>query len=420
MVTLKPSPHLVLSTESGQRYLPLVGGICWKVGRGTDNDFTLPDPWISRYHAMLQCMEGDVFYLIDLGSRNGSFVNGRRVSIPVTLNSGDTLTFGQTDMKFYAPPRLKPEDEDYMMTNSAVTATLHVRRLISVLVTDIRNFTGLTRQTDEKILSEMIGTWFRQAGDILRKHGSWVDKYIGDAIMAVWIHGENDLSLDEVQHIFQAVDDLQKMTQELHLRYPLPFPLRIGTGVNTGYAMVGNTGSYDRPDYTALGDTVNEAFRLESCTKQLKRDVAIGLTTYQYLRMLHPGNCTDLFEEYEVNLKGYDEAATTYASTYSALHQVLSSLEADNSPDSDRPPSPGSPKHLGELSSAASSPDQNRPQPIERRSNGVNGADDARDPAFKDTASLEEIDLEAIESGEIESGEIESGELELGEIDLDC
>ena len=211
-----------------------------------------------------------------------------------------------------------------------MTATLHVRRLISVLVTDIRDFTGLTRQTDEKILSEMIGTWFRQAGDILRKHGSWVDKYIGDAIMAVWIHGENDLSLDEVKHIFQAVDDLQHMTQSLYQRYPLPFPLRIGTGINTGYAMVGNTGSYDRPDYTALGDTVNEAFRLESCTKELQRDVAIGLTTYQYLRMLHPGNYgQQMFEEYEVHLKGYDQPATTYAGTYGELHEVLRGLEQE-------------------------------------------------------------------------------------------
>ena len=154
--------------------------------------------------------------------------------------------------------------------------------------------------------------------------------------MAVWIHGENDLSLQEVRHIFQAVDDLQRMTQELHLRYPLPFPLRIGTGVNTGYAMVGNTGSYDRPDYTALGDTVNEAFRLESCTKELKQDVAIGLTTYQYLRMLHPGNYEHMFEEYQVHLKGYDEPATTYAGTYEELNRVLTglvegaALEGDN------------------------------------------------------------------------------------------
>ncbi len=98
---------------------------------------------------MLQCMEDGGFYLIDLGSRNGSFVNGRRVSIPVTLQSGDRLTFGQTELDFYAPSH----DRDYSISDSfefSVTATLHVRRLITILVADIRNFTGLTRQTDER------------------------------------------------------------------------------------------------------------------------------------------------------------------------------------------------------------------------------------------------------------------------------
>jgi adenylate cyclase len=73
------------------------------VGRSDDNNFVLSDRWISRNHAMLQCTETGDFYLIDLGSRNGSFVNGRRVSIPVTLRNGDRLTFGQTDLEFHCP-----------------------------------------------------------------------------------------------------------------------------------------------------------------------------------------------------------------------------------------------------------------------------------------------------------------------------
>lgn len=90
------------------------------------------------------------------------------------------------------------------------TATLHVRRLISVLVVDIRNFTGLTRQLDEKILSEVIGTWFRHAGEIIRANGSWVDKYIGDAVMAVWIHGAQEVDNHEMLQILQALSAMQK------------------------------------------------------------------------------------------------------------------------------------------------------------------------------------------------------------------
>ena len=323
MVTLQPTPYLLLRTESGNRYLPLVGSTCWTVGRSDDNNFVIPDRWISRNHAMLQCMETGEFYLIDLGSRNGSFVNGRRVSVPVTLRHGDHLTFGQTELDFYCPSVNRHEVSSGGMDSEELTATstLHVRRLISVMVVDIRNFTVLTRQLDEKILSELIGTWFRRSGNIIREYGSWVDKYIGDAVMAVWFHGTQGVSNNEMVRIFQALSDLHKMTQDLHNRYPLPFPLRVGAGINTGYAMVGNTGSGDRPDYTALGDTVNAAFRLESSTKQIGLDVALGEGTYQYLMEL--GANAETFKQHTVDLKGYDTPTVTYAGSFADLDDFL-------------------------------------------------------------------------------------------------
>lgn len=276
---------------------------------------------------MLQWMETGEYYLIDLGSRNGTFVNGRRVSIPVTLQNGDRLTFGQTELEFFCPVHRSDEDttSDLDSKEFTATATLHVRRLISVLVIDIRDFTVLTRQLDEKLLSEVIGTWFRQAGEIIREYGSWVDKYIGDAVMAVWTHGAQGVDRDEVLRICQAVNALQKMTSNLYHQYPLPFPIRIGAGVNTGFAMVGNTGSGDRPDYTALGDTVNAAFRLESATKQLCLDIALGETTYQYLSSHLPG--VNFFEQYTVDLKGYDSPTPTHACSFLDLDRFLNSQQ---------------------------------------------------------------------------------------------
>ncbi len=300
----------------------MLGGSCWTVGRSEDNNVVLSDRWISRNHAMLQSMENGEFYLIDLGSRNGSFINGRRVSIPVTLQNGDRLTFGQTELEFYCPvqqaldPSIGMDSKEF-----TATATLHIRRLISVLVVDIRDFTGLTRQLDEKILSEVIGTWFRCAGDIIREYGSWVDKYIGDAVMSVWTHGAQGVNHDEMLRILQAVNALHTMTSSLYDQYPLPFPLKIGAGINTGYAMVGNTGSGDRPDYTALGDTVNAAFRLESATKQIGLDIALGATTYHHLSTLVADS--DFFEEYTVHLKGYDVPTPTHACSFAALNTFL-------------------------------------------------------------------------------------------------
>ena len=326
VVTLQPIPHLVLhSSDISHRRLPLVGNNCWTIGRGEDNMFVIDDRWISRNHAMLQWMETGEFYLIDLGSRNGTFVNGRRVSIPVTLQNGDRLTFGQTELDFFCPINRPSSSSDSIDSKEefTVTATLHVRRLITVLVVDIRDFTILTRQLDEKVLSEVIGTWFRQSGDIIREYGSWVDKYIGDAVMAVWTHGAQGVDRDEALRICQAIDALNKMTSDLYHQFPLPFPIRIGAGANTGYAMVGNTGSGDRPDYTALGDTVNAAFRLESATKQIGLDIALGETTYQHLAD-RVGNVKFL-ERYDVELKGYDRLTPAHACTFADLNRFLKS-----------------------------------------------------------------------------------------------
>jgi adenylate cyclase len=270
---------------------------------------------------MLQCTETGDFYLIDLGSRNGSFVNGRRVSIPVTLRNGDHLTFGQTELEFHCPSSSRNTDFSQGNEKETITSALHVRRLMSVMVVDIRDFTVLTRQLDEKILSAVIGTWFRQSGNIIRQSGSWVDKYIGDAVMAIWFHGSQEISSEETLNILQAVSALHKMTSALSKQYPLPFPLRIGTGLNTGYAMVGNTGSGDRPDYTAIGDTVNAAFRLESSTKQIGLDIALGEDTYRYLPGL--GEHEIGFKQHTVHLKGYESPTVTYAGTYADLDDFL-------------------------------------------------------------------------------------------------
>jgi adenylate cyclase len=326
-VALGTDPYLMVKTEGQSYTVPLTGASCWTIGRSEDNAVVLPDCWLSRNHAMVQSMGPGDFYLIDLGSRNGTFVNGQRVNVPVALHDGDRLVFGQTEIEFYGG--------DSMLTSlytspslalrgepASATALLQVRCMISVLVVDIRNFTILTRNTREEVLSEAMGTWFQQAGDIIRDHGSWVDKYIGDAVMAVWIHEAQEIPDAEMQKIFQALRALNEMTTQLHLQYELPFQLQIGAGLNTGYAMVGNAGSGNRPEYTALGDTVNTAFRLETSTKQLRTDIALGVLTYQYLLPQRERESLPFVKQI-VHLKGYDGPVPTYTGTFADLDTFL-------------------------------------------------------------------------------------------------
>ena len=80
----EPLPAPFLKFEDGDgREIALNGGNVWKIGRTEQNTVMLPDDMVSRNHAIIQQMEGGEFFLIDMGSRNGSFVNGRRVSSPV-------------------------------------------------------------------------------------------------------------------------------------------------------------------------------------------------------------------------------------------------------------------------------------------------------------------------------------------------
>lgn len=331
-MTSSSQPQLLLLSSSDQQpaLFSLSEGTCWTFGRTDDNTFMVKDPWISRNHAMVQSLDTAEFYLIDLGSRNGSFINGQRVSVPMKLQDGDLVTLGQTEFRFSCPHKLTSSHCHLLESDTqggGSTEALRKRHLITVLVVDIRDFTLLARQLDQFLLSELIGTWCQEAGEIIRKHGCRVDKYIGDAIMAAWIHRNPDLTQgastrDELLHTFLALQELEQMSASLHQRFTLPFPLRIGAGINTGYGMVGNTGSGDRPDYTVLGDSVNAAFRLETATKQMQQDIAIGETTYHYARYLLNINAVP-FEGHQVHLKGYDEPTWAYGCKFTELQTFL-------------------------------------------------------------------------------------------------
>jgi DNA-binding CsgD family transcriptional regulator len=95
--------QIVIYHKTGRQTFPLVNGICWTVGRVPNNAIAIDDLYISRHHAALIKVDPEI-YLADLGSRNGSFINGRRVIMPTTLHNGDRLRLGNTEMDIIIPP----------------------------------------------------------------------------------------------------------------------------------------------------------------------------------------------------------------------------------------------------------------------------------------------------------------------------
>src|SRR5581483_9590544 len=181
-----------LSLEPDKRTFPLGGALSWAIGRGEGCAVMLDSRSVSRLHALIQKKDDGEFALVDLGSRNGSFVNARRVSVPQVLHDGDRLTFGDQEVQFHSTvvPSTTVSSVGTDTRNDPTTA-LHTHSLTTIAVVDIRDYTPLARTVSEAVLSQALGTWFLRVGQIVQRHGSWAQKYIGDAVMAVWVHDQS-------------------------------------------------------------------------------------------------------------------------------------------------------------------------------------------------------------------------------------
>jgi adenylate cyclase len=279
------------------------------IGRSDTNDVVLTSDSASRRHAMLQYSDGDgSFYIVDLGSRNGTYVNDARIAKPVVLGPGDRIRVGNVEFIFHQ--NILRDDTSTKRDKFDSTNVVFAQSLITVLVADIRGFTALSQTIDAATLSEMAGSLFREAGKVLQELGAWEQKYIGDAVMAVWIHRRNEPELQDLISVFEGLSKLDEIASGLQERFALPVPVRFGAAVNTGSASVGNAGSIAFSDYTALGETVNRTFRLESSTREISRDLLIGQRTYEFLSQAAP--MENHFTPFTVQMKGYDKPATAY------------------------------------------------------------------------------------------------------------
>ena len=152
-------------------------------------------------------------------------------------------------------------------------------RYATFLFTDVRGFTSMSESLPPEQVTYIMNKALTAQQAAVQKYGGMVDKYIGDAMMAIF-----NAPLDQTDHEEQAIDcglqiieNMEALNQEMK-QEGLP-EITIGIGINSGNAVIGNMGSESRFDYTAIGDAVNTAARLESATKEQKVDLLIGEST---------------------------------------------------------------------------------------------------------------------------------------------
>ena len=143
-------------------------------------------------------------------------------------------------------------------------------RSVSVLFSDIRGFTALSEVTAPEAVVTLLNAYFSRQAGVIFAHAGTLDKFIGDAIMAFW--GAPVSHPDHAARAVAAALDMSSALEEMRGELgELGAGLEIGIGIHSGSAVVGFIGSNDRLDYTAIGDTVNLASRVEGLTKGIAR-----------------------------------------------------------------------------------------------------------------------------------------------------
>ena len=243
------------------------------IGRGRDNSVCLPtNPHVSRQHAIVRCHNAWQYQIMDLGSRNGTFVNGRRVITPVLLEHGAVIRISNNEIVFEQTEGNDP-DSSYDVTLATGTDAHHEESaIVAIMVCDIRGFSTMSEILPEDDLARTLGEWFRIAGNLVQDNGGTIDKFIGDAILAYWV-GEAGTGEEVAKAFSTGATLLEKSLSQQWPDHP-DKPFKIAVALHHGTVTCGNIGLVAQRDATIIGDAVNTVFRIEGVMKGLGQKLA--------------------------------------------------------------------------------------------------------------------------------------------------
>lgn len=205
-------------------------------------------------------------------------------------------------LKMYVEPQIV---EQLSEKSPHEFASLSERRHVAVLFVDIRGFTTLSELLEPEQVVEILNEYLTLVANAIQHWGGTLDKFIGDAAMAIF-----NAPNDQKDYIFNAVCtayEISKNADYLREKYEALYgkPVTFGIGVNCGEAIVGNIGSLNRMDYTAIGDTVNTASRLEANAKA--GQILISESVYEVIHDRIDATCIGA-----LSLKGKTKTVETY------------------------------------------------------------------------------------------------------------
>jgi adenylate cyclase len=201
-----------------------------------------------------------------------------------------------------------PEMVDQLVETQDISS-LNKRTTLTVLFSDIRNFTSLSETLPPDQLVAILNPYLAAMTDIIHRNRGTLDKYEGDGILAFF--GEPITYSDHALCAVRAACEMQARLEQLHQEFEqtgaIQAPFEVGIGLNTGEVFVGLLGSEQRLSYTVIGDSVNLAARLQDLTKEIGGPVLVSETTWELVKDAVEGEFVGSY-----TLKGKRESINVY------------------------------------------------------------------------------------------------------------
>lgn len=242
--------------QQEDRKLPLRGNCSF--GRSLENQVVIASERASRRHAIIHA-QGHEYFLVDLGSKNKTFLNQRHVTHPTLLRDGDAITIAGESFTFHQTTSELTDDEEAQLSQMTVM-DLRVEQCW-VLIGDLVNFTMLSQRETPDKLADLVGRWVRTCKELVEKNGGAINKFLGDGFMAFWRGGE--ASAPQVQQALHSLREAQAQF-EMEFRVVLHYG-RLSIG---GAAALG--------EESLMGADLNFAFRIEKVAGQLQENLFLS------------------------------------------------------------------------------------------------------------------------------------------------
>ncbi|HEY5893098.1 MAG TPA: adenylate/guanylate cyclase domain-containing protein [Chthoniobacterales bacterium] len=272
------------------------------IGRSVDNTISVPgNSFVSRQHAIVRKCGVSEYQIMDLGSRNGTFLNGKQVIFPETLRDGAEIRIGNCRIEFHdGGPDLAAEEMPDVTVALPSGSFRNVTVDVAILVCDVRGFSSHSEKLPPPELSRFLGSWFKQAGGLIQASGGVIDKFIGDAILAHWPEANPDEDAIICEHAFSTAKRLRAKAESF-IWPDSGDPMKVVAALHYGTVSLSNVGFVAQRDATIMGDAVNTTFRLERMSKELN---IATLMSEQFVSQLRGKLADDFVDFGERLLKG--------------------------------------------------------------------------------------------------------------------